>query len=342
MTNFSDYIYRPQLPTLRNAIINANFNWWQRGTSFTSNAYTADMFPVGCNYDGSFTVTRGTGLSGEPLSVYSWLFTENTGDSTLAAGQYAHLVHKIEGTIYHPFIDRAATLSFWVKATVTGSYTVFFRDATYSSSYVIEYEIYESNTWEFKVVHLTFDDTIATWETGVNASLSMGWCFGCGSTYKTSSTDQWISGNYIAGSNQVNNVASSSNIFQLAQPQLEIGRVATPFEYLPAGVENRLVYRYYEIVNYTHDSGTSTTSGNGTMYAEVLHQQKRTTPTSVSWSGTVQIWSPQNGWRNASTTSSTSATAWRILVVFTDTGVSNYVAGNALLFQGTATIDAQI
>jgi hypothetical protein len=113
-----------------NFIINGNFDFWQRGTSFTtpsSGAYTADRFTH--FYDGSigtFTISRQaftlgqTDVPGEPTYFYRWAQTVAGSGSTARQIQ-----HKIESV--RTLAGKQATLSFYAKADAARSVNVSFQ-----------------------------------------------------------------------------------------------------------------------------------------------------------------------------------------------------------------------
>ena len=78
----------------------------------------------------------------------------------------------------------------------------------------------------------------------------MQWFFRAGSTYTTGTdTDKWLPwvsanyGNYAAG--QVDIFSQANSYFQITGAQLEVGKVATPFEHRSYGEELALCQRYY-------------------------------------------------------------------------------------------------
>jgi len=341
MPNFSDYYYRTT--QRRNAIINGNFNIWQRGTTFNPivSGYTADRWVFG--------ETLGTGVCavnqsaakpnvncGTPLKI-----TATTGQASVTGSEYVHVYQKIEGYEFVRLYKKDCTFSFWVYSSVAGTYSCFFRSGTNDYSYVQEFTIHQTGTWEYKTISVTFDDENGTYDFTTGAGINVGFAPSLGTTYATSTLGQWVAGNYIGSTNQTNFAATTNNVFLISQLQLEVGRVATPFEHLSPHLERELCYRYYEVTNFTHLHSTGISTGTGVGYAYVEHTTKRATPTSIGISSP-QLWSPQNGWRTPTSTSSSSINNFRILFVFNDTGVSNYVAGNALLMIVNCAIDAEL
>lgn len=104
-----------------NSIMNANFDYWQRNTSFsnpTSGAYTADRFRVDYNGTiGTFSVSRQaftlgqTDVPGEPLYFLRWNHTVAGSASTFRV-----LQQRIEGV--RTFAGKTVTVSFYAKADV--------------------------------------------------------------------------------------------------------------------------------------------------------------------------------------------------------------------------------
>jgi hypothetical protein len=110
-----------------NAVINSDFDYWQRGSSFTtpaSLAFTADRHQV--EYDGSigaFTVSRQnfalgqTDVPDEPRYFYRW---DQTG---AGSGQTVKRInHKIEGV--RSFAGKTIQVKFYAKSNAVSSITV--------------------------------------------------------------------------------------------------------------------------------------------------------------------------------------------------------------------------
>lgn len=263
----------------KNLIINGCFNYWQRGTSFvspTTGAYTTDRFSH--NYVGaarhtiSQSSTVPTVAESSVLSNYSLRLNLTTVDDALAAGDYTYVQTIIEGNDfvrvaqYYPL-----TLSFWVRATTTGTYCCALGNSGSDRSYVKEYTINTTNTWEKKTVTFEATPSAGTWDYTNGIGLRVRWCVASGSTFQTTA-DAWQTGDYFATSSQVNGTATGSTDFYLAQAQLEAGPIATHFEIVNIATELNKCQRYYEKnVNLTTtptDIDTDTTRpGNGTATA---------------------------------------------------------------------------
>jgi len=289
----------------KNLIINGNFNIWQRGTSFTSVAsvtYTADRF----NYQKTGAMVHDIAQSSDtPTSAESGYnstvslhATLTTPDDSLAAGDLTTIKYTLEGYDYAPLEGQTAALSFWVKATTTGTYCINFRNSANDRSYIVEYTIDTTNTWEKKVIPITFDYSGGTWDLGDGIGLKVTWVLAAGTNWH-GAADTWLSTGDLATSSQVNGVATGSTNFRLSQVQLEVGSDATQLEHRAYGEELALCQRYF---CKTFPQGTAPAQSAGSTGAlayrvHVSGQQNdgvmwkfpvimRTTPTTITYYST--------------------------------------------------------
>jgi hypothetical protein len=225
------------LNSYNNMIIGGNFDFWQRGTSFTAvanNAYTADRWQytkVGAMVG---NITRSTDVptvaqSGF-ASQFSLLYTITTVDSSIAAGEVSLLNYKIEGSNYALIHGgQSARLQFWVKSSVTGTYGVALRNNAVNRSYVTTIAINAANTWERKTIDFT-TDTAGTWLLDNSTGLQISIVLDSGTDFRTSTLNSWQNGNFVAGSTQANFSATNGATFQLAQVMLVPGSFASTAE----------------------------------------------------------------------------------------------------------------
>ncbi len=284
----------------KNKIINGNFDIWQRGTSFTSLSngdYHSDRFLYQQVGTMVHDITRDTDVPSDVNANYSLKLDCTTADTSIAAGDFCHIQQRIEGYNFLPFVGQIATLSFWVKATKTGTYCVAFNNSSRDRSYIVEYTINTTNTWEKKEITLEFDDQSGTWDYTNGIGLYIHWTLDSGSTYQTTA-NSWESGDYYSTSNQVNGSDSDSNSFLLSNIQFELGSKATEFEYRSIQDEIALCRRYYQ-KSYNIDVDPGTITNNSSNYLNVtnlntsthtvarsikLNIQMRDTPTIVIYS----------------------------------------------------------
>jgi len=236
-----------------NLIINGDMDIWQRGTSFAAaahNSFSADRWVYSKTGAMVHTVSRDTGVKPTPTEsghkTNSSLKVDcTTIDASIAAGDYATLNYKVEGYDLAKVWTQYVTLSFWVRATKIGIYCLSFRPAGYDSTYIAEYTVNVTDTWEKKTVTLPLNDTIGTWSYTNGIGLHIAFCLASGSTYH-GTADTWQAGGLLATSNQVNACDSTDNDFNISQVRLEAGQEATPFKARPYAQDLALCQRYYE------------------------------------------------------------------------------------------------
>jgi hypothetical protein len=267
--------------------------------------------------------------------------TTTTAETVLNTTHHSHVVIRIEGADFVPFIGKTATLSFWVRATVTGSYSISFRNGVSDRSYIAEYTIHSADTWEYKTITLKFDYSGGTWDYATGTGLQIGFTQMSGPTYKTSTINEWQSGIYIASSAQVNNAATIGNTFQLAQCQLELGSVASEYENISMAVRFRLLMRYYQSIYISHAFTTSINAGTGIGYLNFKYKQRMRSAPTVTTSGT-QLWNPAQGWKSTTSISHTGTTAERLIAVLYDNTYSSFLSTWPLLAAGSWFLDARL
>jgi hypothetical protein len=281
----------------KNAIINGDFNVWQRGTTTLTNPASTTYFPdrFRCQHslgDGTYDLIQSaeTITAGFPFP-YSLQLDCTHIETAVAAGEYASLRYSMEGYDFQKFEGETATLSFWVKAVKTGIYCVQFMNYAGDKSYVHEFTINSASTWEKKTVTLTFDSG-GTFAYNNSLGLYISWSIMCGATKQiaTANKDTWQDGNYWATDAQVNGLDSTDNNFWLTGVQLELGSVATDFEYEDFGTTLRKCQRYYyRLTPGITDSRLGLSFNKSTTEARVTTQYPvtmRITPTALEQNGT--------------------------------------------------------
>jgi hypothetical protein len=242
----------------KNLIIGGDFttNPWQRGTTFTAlgnGSYGADRFFSHLTTAGVVDVLKSadapTAAAAGVYAVSCLTLDVTTVDASIAAGDYYITTQNIEGLNslslgFGQAGTRYCTLSFWHKHTKTGTYCIGVTNSANDRSYVAEYTQDVTNTWEKATLTIPVD-TSGTWLYTSGLGLRVRFVVMSGSTFQTTA-NTWAAGNYLATSNQVNALDSTSNFCKFALIQLEAGSVATQFETRSAGEELALCQRYYE------------------------------------------------------------------------------------------------
>ena len=231
--SFSDLINAP-LAGFRNAIINGNFDIWQRGTSFSGLEYGADRWVN--NRFAPATQSReafALGQTAVPHNPQYFCRTSVGANSTGSA--YSFLMHLIEDV--RTFAGQTVTLSFWAKADASRHVSVdliqnFGTGGTPSSVVDAIGVTKVAIGTEWQKITITADiPSISgkTLGTDGNSFLGLRIWFSAGSNYNA----------------QTDSLGNQSGVFDIAQVQLEAGAFATPFERRPLAVELPLCQRYY-------------------------------------------------------------------------------------------------
>jgi hypothetical protein len=337
MTLYSNFLKRNQ----RNVLINGNFNSWPAGNSFTDSGHTAAMTLHGFSTTGAFTAAYSSSSKPNDNCNYVHKVTTDTAIASPTGNYHSHTIIRVEGYDFLPFVGRTATLSFWVRATVTGTYSVAFRNSISDRSYVETYTINQSNTWEYKTITLKFDYSGGTWDYHSGIGIGISFTQMCGTTYATSTTGEWVAGNYISSTSQVNNAITAGNTFQISQCQLELGNVATKFEHVDAAMLSRILQRYYQSIYLSHKFATSVGNGTGIGYFNIkLTRRMRVAPTVTS--SDVSLWNPGQGWKTATSVNNNNISYERFIGIVYDNTYAGFEGWWPLLVAGSWFFDARI
>ncbi len=237
----------------KNRIINGAMMIDQRGSASSPVAsnvgtYAVDRMKFFGTGGGVFTSQQSTvAPSG---FTNSNLFTVTTADASIAAGDLYWCAQVVEGYNVADLGWGAAgastvTLSFWVRSSVTGTYSGSLNNGAYDRSYLFTYTINSSNTWEQKSITVT-GDTSGTWLKTNGIGLYVILDLGSGSTYSNATTNTWLTGGYQHVTGSTNWISTNGATFYITGVQLEKGSTATSFDYRPYGAELALCQRYYQ------------------------------------------------------------------------------------------------
>jgi len=223
----------------RNLIINGGFDVWQRGTSFTTTtAYTADRWHW--SNGSAVTVSRTTFASTDNNpggKYYLRIGANSTSHSTSGVSLRYHIENV---TSVAP--NTSITLSYWIRSSEVTSW---------------KSQVWERyNGWTDYAQLASHTDTISSSWTKITQTFT--------TAARTGKT-------IVDGANtltlqlQNNSAFTGTNTIDIANVQLEVGSVATPFEYRSYGEELALCQRYYQ-------------TGNPNMIAHVVNSGLLTLP----------------------------------------------------------------
>jgi len=232
-------------PAQHNSILNGNFQIAQRGTSFAapaSVAYDLDGWMNANSSAAGFTVAQAAGSVTGRLCRQ---VTITTADAAIAAGDVVNEQQRMLGYDIVKYVGQTFTVSFRAKFPVTGIHCVSLRNGGVDRSYVHEISVSAANTWADYSFTVTGGlPTAGTWNYTNGIGLVLLFTHACGSTYQTATTDSWVTGNFIATANQVNDLATIGNVWALEEVKLNLGTVATQHQESNAEMLVRCQQRY--------------------------------------------------------------------------------------------------
>ena len=256
----------------RNAIINGNFDVWQRGTSQTAAGYgSADRWNYVLGGSTTQSITQGVFAVGQTdVPNNPKYYSRNVVTTGGTADSLSVQIYRLEGV--ETFAGETVTLSFYAKADASKNIAVEFSQRFGTGG---------SPSGNVDGIGVTTVPLTASWQkhivTVTIPSIT-------GKTLGTDGNDYL--GVYIwldAGSDsnaRTNSLGNQSGTFEFAQVQLEAGSVATPFERRSYGEELALCQRYYETNGSTQNEEASlSVSSSVTNVKPNFQVTKRTIPT---------------------------------------------------------------
>jgi hypothetical protein len=260
----------------RNLVINGAMQVAQRGTSQASISsagyYVQDRFKVNTNDAGVWTQTQESLTTSD--APFQNGFTQalkldcTTASASLAAAGTLQINQAIEGYNLQRLGSgssgaKSITVSFWIKATKTGTNVLASYQDDGGKQVSATYTINVSNTWEFKTVTLPANTANAILNDNSRGRL-VTWYFAAGSN-RTSGTlrNTWTA--YAAADEavgQVNHADNVANNIHITGIQVEVGDIATDFEHRSFGEELAACQRYFQkTYEYATAPGTGTETG---------------------------------------------------------------------------------
>ena len=254
----------------RNWVINGDFSVSQRGdfttaSSASDTAYTVDRFKNFVkNVNANILHTKATTVDGEIKNTLKIIAT-NTNSGRLGLRHYV----ESGSNGRTPLAGKTATVSVWMRSNNpnAGFYLYDYGNGGYF------YRIKHSGGGQWEKLILTFP--VAT---GSVSSNNYGYELNFAMQSNTNGGVSITSGDYV----------------EIAEPQLELGKVATPFEHRSYGEELALCQRYYEVFRQNDFYGgdgyntiTTSTSNGSNIYGQFTFKTvKRARPSAGVKSGT--------------------------------------------------------
>jgi hypothetical protein len=285
-----------QYTGFKNRIINGNMVIDQRnnGASVSNSANVSTYFVDRWNMFGASaskmtgqrSTTAPAGFTNSALITSSAATTPGAGDA-YGVRQYIEGLNMADlgwGTAN----AQTVTVSFWVRSSITGTYSFALFNSDNTRSYVATYSISSANTWEQKAITIA-GDTTGTWLTTNGIGTSCWWDLGSGTNFNTTA-GSWGSVLYVRTSGSANWIGTNGATFYVTGAQFEKGSTATSFDYRPYGTELQLCQRSYWKNVDPGANGVVANNGDSvsrlTFYSPVT---MRATPTAFA-SGTFNFW----------------------------------------------------
>lgn len=251
--------------TNKNRIINGDMRIDQRNSGTlvsNANGYITDRWTLSRFTSGS-GVYSGQQVTDAPTAFKNSLkVTVTTAESSQPTSAFWQATQYVEGYNVADFgfgtsSPSTFTLSFWVKSSVTGTYSLaFYNNAQGGTgrSYITTYTVNSANTWEYKTITATADGAAGSglWSATTGYGVSVIFDLGSGSDQQTTS-GSWQTGNFRRTSGSVRLMATNGATFNVTGVQLEAGDTATPFERRNYGQELILCQRYFQKIIWSRD-----------------------------------------------------------------------------------------
>jgi hypothetical protein len=239
-----------QLAGMRNVVVNGDMSISQRGVSWTgvgaSNSIYLDRWLYYNNTDAVVSIS-GSGVSYPPNSPFTNLnaVSVTTADASIGASQHSYIQQTLLNAT-NTLVNNTFTLSFWVRSSAAGVYSATLRNLNVGTglydTIIRNFTVSAANTWEYKTIVIINGLTYAS------SFWSLLFVLAAGSSYNNGIDNVWSSTNDITTSDQVNFFATNGNNFYVTGVQIELGSVATPFEFLSPGVNEYLCQRDYQTI----------------------------------------------------------------------------------------------
>jgi hypothetical protein len=239
----------------KNLIINGSMEFDQRnnGASFLTTAdglYSVDRWRSSQSQNSKVTYQQ---VTDAPAGFTNSLkMTQTTAYSSLTASDFVGVLQMIEANNVNLIglgtsACKSLTVSFWVKSSVTGTYSAALQVNGGTNSVVGVYTITAANTWQ--QVKITFPPlTSGTIPTGTNAAIFLYFAQSMGTSFQTSTIGTWQAAAWYTSNTITNTFATTTGAtWQLTGVQVEAGSLNTPFSRAGGsyGGELALCQRYY-------------------------------------------------------------------------------------------------
>jgi hypothetical protein len=281
---------------MKNRIINGAMVIDQRnaGASVTASTgtYTLDRWRAYSSQASKFTVQQNAGSVTPPVGFTNYLGVTSSSAYSSGASDLFIMQQLIEGFNtadlgWGTANAKTVTLSFWVRSSLTGTFSGTFMNSAANRSYPFTYTINSANTWEFETITVA-GDTTGTWVGATNGiGIRLNWNLGSGSS-NLGTAGAWAGSELYGSTGSVSVVGTNGATFYITGVQFEVGSTATSFDYRPYTTELQLCQRYLPAFNATSVDSTGALamgaffSGTQAVVAIAFPVQTRVAPTGLT------------------------------------------------------------
>mgnify|MGYP003655486156 CR=1 FL=1 len=245
-------------------IVNGDMAVAQRGTSSTSDGIaTCDRWNVRkTSLDNlALTQAQSTTVPGHGFKN-SFKYDTTTVETALASDEALAIETRIEANSmqalkYGTSQAETATLTFWVRGSLTGVHGIYIRTHDGAQEFVQSYNITDADTWQKVAINIPANTAkVINNDNGIGWWIQ--WVLAAGTDIDGASLGAWHdNATEIAPASQVNYMANTSYEFYLTGVQLEIGTytaTTTPaFPFESFGDNLKRCERYYEVIVDAND-----------------------------------------------------------------------------------------
>jgi hypothetical protein len=291
----------------KNRIINGDMRIDQRNAgasvTITATVYTLDRWQAYCGGVASkFSVQQNAGSVTPPAGFTNYLGSTSLSAYSILASDRFGINQSIEGLNatdlgWGTANAQTVTLSFWVRSSLTGTFGGSIQNYAASRSYPFSYTISSANTWEQKSITIA-GDTSGTWLTTNSGFATVNFGLGTGSTY-SGTASAWATADYRSSTGATSVVGTSGATFYITGVQLEVGSLATGFEYNDYGRQLIQCQRYFQ--TNLRFGGAAQNGTTDIMLAAVFPVTLRTTPT-MGVTGVIGVYNGAGNFAQSSAT----------------------------------------
>ena len=239
----------------KNRIYNGQMQIDQRnaGASVTptNGQYTLDRWYTGVAQTSKLTIQQNAGSVTPPVGFTNYLGITSSSAYSVTSTDFFYVQQSVEGFNiadlgWGTANAQTVTLSFWVRSSLTGTFSGTLRNYAGNRTYPFTYTISSANTWEQKSVTIA-GDTSGTWNTTNSGGVDVGFSVGAGSS-RSGTAGAWAGAAYYAATGATSVVGTNGATFYITGVQLEKGSTATSFDYRSYGQELGLAQRYFQVL----------------------------------------------------------------------------------------------